>query len=138
MLVIYKRYGTSYQSVDIDFDAKAINDFGFRRNRKNSFPVDELESRYQAIETVELLSEAEGSVQTETLQLLLDRLEEMIVALGARLPEGGILVMENQSGHDYPKARQDTKNVIEEGENRLHFLYTMSPAARIALYAPTG
>ena len=136
--MIYRRYGTSYQSVDTDFDAKALNDIGFRRNRSHSVEVDELERSFTKIETVELSTEAEGSVQTETKQLLLDRLLEKLEELDASLPEGGLLVVENESGHDYPKTRQATSNEVEHGENRLHFAYSMDPPLRVTLYRPTG
>jgi len=134
--VIFRRYGTSYQSVDIDFDAKALNDVGFRRNRQRTIPVDGFLDSYTLIERVELETEAEGLVQYETKQMLLDRLEVEVEELAGRLPEGGVLVVENESGHDYPKTRQQTSNVVEDGENRLHFDYSMSPALRVALYRP--
>ena len=132
--MIYKRYGASYQSVDIDFDAKAITEHGFRRNRQESFKVDDRDSMWHHIETVELDAEAEGTVQTETKQLLLDRLRDKVEEVLAALPEGGMLLIENESGHDYPKSKQETKNVIVEGENRLYFIYTMAPALRLGLY----
>jgi hypothetical protein len=135
-MMIFRRYGTSYQSVDIDFDAKALNDVGFRRNRERSEPVENFERVHAAIETVELTAEAEGPVQYETKQVLLDRLRDKLEALAGRLPDGGILVVENESGHDYPKTRQVTKNVIEGGENRLYFEYTMAPPLRVTLYGP--
>jgi len=136
--VIYKRYGTSYQSVDMNFDGRAITEVGFRRNREHSFEVEALESLYVPIETVELSAAADGPVQTEVEQLMLDRLGEQIDALVSGLPEGGIVVFENESGHDYPKPRQEIKNVIVEGENRLHFHYTMAPPARLGLYRLAG
>jgi len=136
--VIYRRYGTSYQSVDIDFDAKALNDIGFRRNRQHEIATDGFEDGYTPIETVELTAEAEGAVQYETKQVLLDRLRDQLLEREGTLPEGGILVVENESGHDYPKTRQATRNVVEEGENRLHFEYSMAPPLRITLYRPTG
>ena len=132
--MIYRRYGTAYQSVDIDFDAKALNDIGFRRNRVSAVKVDEFAGSYSPIKTLELATEAEGSVQYETKQVLLDRLREQLESAVADLPDGGIAVVDNEAGHDYPKTRQDTKNVVEEGENRLHFVYSMSPALRITLY----
>jgi len=136
--MIFRLYGTAYQSVDIDFDAKALNDIGFRRNRQRAIPVDELATGFEPIDTVELVTEASGSVQTETKQLLLDRLQEKLEAVSARVPEGGVLVVENESGHDYPKTHQATKNQVAEGENRLHFEYTMDPPLRVTLYAPRG
>lgn len=132
--MIYRLYGSSYHSVDINFDGKAINEVGFRRNHEESFPADELDSRWKKLETVELTAEANGSVQTETEQQMLDSLKEQLEALEAGLGDGGCLVVENESGHDYPKVRQVTKNVVEEGENRLFFEYSVSPALRVSSY----
>ena len=134
--MIFRRYGTSYQSVDMEFAAKALNEIGFRRNRETAIPVDDFDGHYASIETVELQTEAEGEVQNETEQLLLDRLQAEVEAVIARLPEGGVLVVENESGHDYPKTKQETKNVVERGENRLHFVYKMAPPLRVTLYRP--
>jgi thioredoxin reductase (NADPH) len=75
-----------------------------------------------------------GDVQDHTEQQLLDRLQEQIEALVAGLGDGEVLVVENEQGHDYPKTRQQTANVIIEGENRLHFTYTIAPLLRIAVY----
>ncbi|MDX1647474.1 MAG: hypothetical protein R3304_10050 [Longimicrobiales bacterium] len=135
-MMIYRRYGTSYQSVDVDFSAEALNEIGFRRNREDSFPVDELEDRFELMETVELSAEASGAVQNETEQVLLDRLETKLDEQLQRVPEGGIAVVENESGRDYPRTHQETKTVLERGENKLHFEYTMSPPLRVALYRP--
>ena len=132
--MIYKRYGTTYQSVDVDFSAEALNEIGFRRNREESFPVEELEDRYELTETVELTAEASGPVQNDTEQLLLDRLKEKLDAALERLPDDGIAVVENESGRDYPRTHQETKNVVERGENKLHFEYTMDPPLRVGLY----
>ena len=60
--MIYKQYGTTFQSVDVNFDAKAMNEVGFRRNRQESFPTEELAGRYEEIEVHELVADAEGSV----------------------------------------------------------------------------
>jgi hypothetical protein len=45
--------------------------------------------------------------------------------------------VDNEQGHDYPKPRQVTKNVIEAGENRLFFEYTMAPPLRLSIRRPT-
>jgi hypothetical protein len=134
--MIFRRYGTTYQSVDMNFAAEALNEIGFRRNREESFPAEELEDRYTAIETVQLTAEAEGAVQLETEQALLDDLGRKVADQLAHLPEGGILVAENESGHDYPKTHQETHNVVERGGTRLHFHYTMDPPLRVTRYRP--
>ena len=132
--MILRRYGTSYQSVDLNFDSKALNEVGFRRNHEHSFGVDDFDASYALGTTHELEAEAEGDVQDHTEQQLLDRLQEQIEALVAGLADGEVLVVENEQGHDYPKTRQQTANVIIEGENRLHFTYTIAPLLRIAVY----
>lgn len=134
--MIFRRYGTTYQSVDMHFAAEALNEIGFRRNREESIPVDEFGSRYEHVETVELTAKAEGTVQNDTEQALLDALAAKVNEQLERLPEGGILLVENESGRDYPRTHQETKNVVERGENRLRFEYTVGPALRVALYRP--
>ena len=88
--------------------------------------------------THELQAEAEGDVQDHTEQQLLDRLRVQIEALLSGLGDGEVLVVENEQGHDYPKTRQQSANVIVEGENRLHFTYTIAPPLRVAMYRPSG
>ncbi len=134
--MIFRRYGTTYQSVDMDFSAEALNEIGFRRNRETSIPVDDFESRYEHVETVELTAESQGVVQNDTEQVLLDRLAEKVRERLDALEEGGILVVENENGRDYPKTRQETKNVVERGANTLHFAYSMAPPLRVASYRP--
>ena len=134
--MLCREYGSSYQSVDIGFDARALNDIGFRRNRELSVPEAEFPDLYAKVDSVEVQTEADGPVRYETKQVLSDRLRAKVEELLARLPEGGVLVVENELGHDYPKTRQLTKNGIEDGENRLHFEYTMEPPLRLTLFRP--
>ena len=132
--MILRRYGSSYQSVDLNFDSKALNEVGFRRNHEHSTPVDEFDGSYVLDATHELQAEAQGDVQDHTEQELLNLLREQIEALLGGLGDGEVLVVENEQGHDYPKTRQKTDNVIVEGENRLHFTYTIAPLLRMAVY----
>jgi len=132
--MIFKRYGTAYQSVDPNFDSRALNEIGFRRDRERSVPVEEFDTRFEHVRTHELSSEAEGPVQDHTEQLMIDRLETQLLELEATLGSHDVMVVENTDGHDYPKTRQKTRTVIEEGENRLHFLYSVSPPLRIGVY----
>ena len=134
--MLCREYRISYQSVDIGFDARALNDIGFRRNRELSVPEAEFPDLYAKVDSIEVQTEADGPVQYETKQVLSDRLRAKVEELLARLPEGGVLVVENELGHDYPKTRQLTKNGIEDGENRLHFEYTMEPPLRLTLFRP--
>lgn len=136
--MIFRRYGTTFQSVDMEFTAEALNEIGFRRNREASFPVDDFDSQYEHVETIELTAESEGVVQNDTEQLLLDALAEKVREQLDRLEDGGILVVENENGRDYPRTHQETKNVVERGVNKLHFAYSVDPALRVALYRPKG
>jgi len=136
--MIFRRYGTSYQSVELNFDSKALNEVGFRRDHKQKIAVEDFDSGYQHVVTTEMVAHAEGDVQDHTEQMLLDSLREQIEAAVAALEAGAILVIENETGHDYPKTRQKTTNVIVQGENRLHFEYTVAPALRAAVYRPGG
>ena len=136
---VYLRYGNNYQSVSFEFEAKALNEVGFRRDRESTVPVAELGEAYELIETVEMTAEAEGDVQSETEQLLLDRLREQAQAAVDSLPGGGIAVVANErGGRDQPKPRQAIGNVVVEGENRLHFTYHVDPPLRIELYRAKG
>ncbi len=132
--MIFKRYGTTYQSVDPNFDSKALNEIGFRRDQEKSIPVEEFEAGYERVTGHELVADAEGPVQDHTEQLLLDRLEAKLLELESGLGEGDVLVFENGEGTDYPKTRQEISNVIEAGENKLHFAYTIWPPLRIGIY----
>jgi len=136
--MIFRLYGTTYQSVDMDFDAKALNEFSFRRNRERSISADELASGYETVATHEIAEESSGAVQSETEQAMLDKVGARIEAMVAGLGDGEILVVENTPGHDYPKPRQKTGNVIVEGENRLHFDYSMAPPLRVSVRRPTS
>jgi hypothetical protein len=95
--------------------------------------VDEFEA-YAKVGTHELVAEAEGSVQDETEGVLLTRLAEQILALDQRLGAGELLVVDNDQGNDWPKTRQKTSNVVVEGENRLHFQYSIAPALRVTVW----
>jgi len=132
--MIVKRYGTTVQSVDPNFESTALNEIGFRRDREWSLPVADFESEYEVLTTHELSAEAEGPVQDHTEQLLLNRLETRLLELEAGLEGAHLLMVENGDGHDYPKTRQRTRNVIVEGENKLHFEYSVAPNLRIGVY----
>jgi len=132
--MILKRYGNSFQSVELNFDSKALNEIGFRRDRAHSLPVDELESGYEKVTEHELTAEAEGRVQDHTEQALLDKLTARIRELLEGLGEGEVLVFENEDGVDYPKTRQKLRNLVEDGENVLHFTYGVAPPLRFGVY----
>ena len=132
--MIFRQYGASFQSIELNFDSKALSEVGFRRNHQMSIGVDGFGSEYKLVETHEIVAEAEGDVQDQTEQQLLDKLEGAVAVLVSDLGEGEVLVIENEQGRDYPKTKQQTSNVIVDGENRLHFFYTIAPPLRIGRY----
>jgi hypothetical protein len=132
--MILKRYGKSYESVDPNFESKALNEIGFRRDRELVLTVEEFEARYEPETRHELRASAEGPVQDHTEQLLLDRLEAQLFELEAGLESDCVLVVENSAGTDHPKTRQSMRNVVVDGENRLHFSYTVEPGLRVGIY----
>ncbi|HUF75511.1 MAG TPA: hypothetical protein VMM35_04500 [Longimicrobiales bacterium] len=133
MAMIFRRYGSSYHSVDTNFDSLALNEVAFRRNGEESMAVDDLESGFETVATHDLVAEAEGDVQDHTEQVLLDRLEAKLSALREEAGDLGVVVVENEQGNDWPKTRQKTSNVIVEGENRLRFHYSVAPPLRVSV-----
>ncbi len=132
---VYSRYGANYQSVSFKFEAKSLTEVGFRRDHEASIPVNKRDEWFQLIKTVEVTSEAEGGVQFEVEQQLLDRLEERAWAAVDSLPLGGVAIIENERGGlDQPKPRQSIGNIVVGGENQFHFTYGIEPPLRIGLY----
>jgi hypothetical protein len=132
--MILKRYGTSFQSVEADFDSKALNEISFRRDRRFSVAAEDFERDYESVSVHELDARADGDVHDETEQKLLEdllgQLEEIVEGAG----EGELVVIESEQGKDWPKTRQEQKNVIVEGENRLHFHIRVEPPLRVGVY----
>ena len=131
--MIFRRYGTSYQSVDVNFDSLALNEISFRRNRKEAIPAADFDASFSTLATHELTAEAEGDVQDHTEEVLLQRLQAQLEELRGALGEAEFLVVENDQGRDWPKTKQKTTNVVVEGENRLHFNYTVAPPLRVSV-----
>jgi hypothetical protein len=132
--MIFRRYGTVFHSVDPNFESKALNEVGFRRDGERRLSEEEFEAAYEHLVTHELDAEAEGPVQDHTEQLLLDRLESRLLELESGLDPDCVLVIENKDGPDHPKTKQQTRNTIVDGENRLHFTYTVAPNLRAGVY----
>jgi hypothetical protein len=132
--MIFRRYGATFQSVDTNFDPRALNEVGFRRNHSMAIPADVFEATYERVTLHEIVAEADGPVQDHTEKLLLERLDGGLRELEGKLAPGHVLVLDNGEGPDYPKTRQEMKNVIVEGENRFHFNYTLRPPLRMTEY----
>ena len=55
--MIFKKYGTSYHSVDPNFESKALNEIGFRKDKERVVPVEEFQGAYEHLTTHELVAE---------------------------------------------------------------------------------
>ena len=132
--MILRRYGSSYHSVDLNFDSKALTEIGFRKNNERAEPADEFGAAWERMSVHELVATAEGSVQDEVEQALLADLEGQVRRLTGQLGAEELLVIESEQGTDYPKTRTQTRTVVVEGQNRLHFTTTVHPPLRVGVY----
>jgi len=138
MTMILKHYGTSYQSVESNFNSRALNEIGFRRDRVFSIPAEEFDASYEKVGEEILTAESDGDVHDEAEAALLDSLKEKLDGLLGGLEEGSVLVVESREGEDYPKTKDKKKNIVVEGENRLYFHWWIDPPLRLGIYRKTG
>lgn len=136
--MLLRRYGTALQSVVPDFDPRAMTEVRFRRDREHSIPAEEFDSGYRKVREESLTAEADGAVQSEAEQEVLDRLEEALAGVLEGLSEGEVAVVESEQGTDFPKLRERKEGVIVKGENRLHFHWWVDPPLRVGIYRPGG
>lgn len=132
--MLLRRYGSRYQSVELNFDSNALNEIAFRRDHRVSHSAEEFDDSYTRVREHALEAEAEGSVHTEVEAAALDDLEAQVMAILEGLGDDEVAVVESEAGVDWPKTRQDTHNVVIEGENRLHFTVHVAPPLRIGVY----
>ena len=107
--MILRRYGASVQSVDLNFDSRALTEIGFRRNQEGAQPADAFRDGYERLRERELLADAEGFVQDDVKRELLSDLEAQVVRLESELGAGEVLFVENEQGVDHPKTRTQTR-----------------------------
>lgn len=132
--MIAKRYGSKIQSVQPNFDARAMNEIGFTRDNEWDMPTDEFFEAYEKTETHELTAAAEGDVQGEAEEALLHSLQEQLMAAAKSVGADGVLLVESEAGVDYPKTRHTQTTQLVAGENRLYFRFTVEPPLRVAVY----
>lgn len=136
--MILRRYGRKVESVELDFDSKALTEIGFRRTRELSLPLEEFREGYEKEEEHALAATADGRVQDHVEQAMLDDLEAQVVSLEEKLDGDQVLYVESEAGRDYPKARDTRKNVVENGQNLLHFYARVEPPLRMGVYRRKG
>lgn len=134
--MLLRRYGTTIQTVEPDFDPRALTEIGFRRDRKHSFSAEEFEAGFEKQGELEIAAESHAAVQMEAEQELLDRVRGRLDAAIDELAEGHVLLVESEAGNDWPKTREKRENVIVEGENRFHFHWWVEPPLRVGIYRP--
>lgn len=132
--MIAKLYGTKLHSVTPNFDARAMNEIGFRRDNEWSMAADGFFDEHEKLETHELTAAAEGDVQGEAEEKLLESLQEQLIAVAKTVAEDGVLLIESEQGVDYPKTRHTQTNQVVGNENRLYFRFTVEPPLRVAVY----
>jgi hypothetical protein len=136
--MILRRYGTSMLSVNLNFDAKAMTEIGFRRDQELSIPIEDFQRSYRKGQAHELTAQVEGYVQDAAERGVLQALEKHVRQLESGLADGAVLVIESEQGVDYPKTRTDQKTIVEGGENKLFFTVRVQPPLRVAVYSKNG
>ncbi len=132
--MILRRYGKNYQSVELNFDSRAMTEIGFRRDHVVSIPTEEFERGYDSVETLELAADAEGAVHDAVEQEVLAALARKVREVEDRLGDGEVLVVESEQGNDYPKTRDRKTTRVTDGETRMYFHWTIDPPLRMGVY----
>ena len=136
--MILRRYGSNVESVGTNFDSKALNEIGFRRDHVVSIPANEFFDRHERVSGHDLTARAEGDVQDEVESAMLDELQVQLSALEESLEEGHFLFVESERGRDHPKTTSRQRHAVVDGENRLYFYSNVDPPLRVALYRPVA
>ena len=136
--MILKQYGTSFHSVQPNFNSRALTEIGFRRDRAFSMGFEEFADTYEKVGEKCLSPETEGDVHDHVEAALLGALEEGVEDALASLGSGEVLVVESREGQDYLKTRDTKKNVVVDGENRLYFHWRVDPPLRLGVYRKKG
>lgn len=136
--MIAKRYGKNVESVEADFNPVAMNEIGFRRDREWKLETEQFEAEYERTVEHNLTGEDEGDVQSEVEARLLAKLLDDVKAIENSAGENTVLVVENESGVDYPRLHSTQRTVVVGFENRLYFTFKVDPPLRIAVYRRKG
>ena len=132
--MIFRKYGSTLHSVEPNFDARAMNEIGFRKNGEQEIPWEEFEQKYARASGHELVAEASGSVQNEAEEGVLKQIRAQLDTIVTGLRDGAVVLVESEQGKDYPKMREKVTSVVVGNENRLHFDRTIDPPLRVGVY----
>ncbi|MEO5510402.1 MAG: hypothetical protein ABIS27_07200 [Longimicrobiales bacterium] len=132
--MIAKRYGKNIESVNPDFSSVAMTEMAFRKDNEWSVPADDFESGYERTGEHRLTASGDGDVQTDVETGVLNSVLKDLRAIEAAAEAGDILLIENQSGVDYPRLHSTQRTIVVGFENRLHFTYNVDPPLHIGVY----
>jgi hypothetical protein len=132
--MILKRYGEKLHSVRPNFDANAMTEVSFMRDKEAEFTIQEFDAEFEQSEERALTASSEGHVKSLAEHAALHYLEEQVLDLEEQVRAHAVLVVENATGADAPKTRSTQRTLVEEGENRLHFTFRIEPPLRLGTY----
>ena len=132
--MILKRYGDKLHSVRPNFDANAMTEVSFLRDKEVTLTAEEFEAQFEPGDVRELTASSEGHVKSLAEHSALHYLEEQVLELEEQVRAHAVLVVENGPGEDHPKTRSTQRTLVEEGQNRLHFTFRIEPALRLGVY----
>lgn len=136
--MILRRFGSRIHEVTPNFDARAMTEVSFLRGSALEDSAEEWLAAHERVEEHRLAATAEGDVQNEAEESLLEQLETQLRALADALQPGEALLVENEPGNNYPKTRMRQKTVVVDGANRLHFDAEVDPPLIVGRYRRRG
>lgn len=132
--MIARRFGNRVHQVTPDFDARAMTEISFRRGNALEESAEEFLADRERVEEHRLVATASGEVQNEVEESMLRDLKAQLDALAKQLPEGDVLLVENETGNNYPKTHMKQRTLVVEGANRLHFQGEIDPPLIVGQY----
>ncbi len=136
--MILRRFGSRIHEVTPNFDARAMTEVSFLRGSALEDTAEEWLAAHERVDEHRLAATAEGDVQNEAEESLLEQLETQLQALAAALAPGEALLVENEPGNNYPKTRMRQRTLVVDGANRLHFDAEVDPPLIVGRYRRRG
>ncbi len=136
--MILRRFGSRIHQVTPNFDARAMTEISFLRGAALEDSADEWVDAHERVDEHRLTATADGDVQNEAEEALLERLEAQLNELAGALQPGEALLVENEPGNNYPKTRMRQKTIVVDGVNRLHFDAEIDPPLIVGRYRRRG
>ena len=125
--MIARRFGNRIYQVTPDFDARAMTEISFRRGSALEDNAEEFLAGRERIAEHRLVATASGEVQNEVEESMLRDLQAQLDALTGQLGKDEVLLVENETGNNYPKTHMKQRTLVVYGANRLHFEGEIDP-----------